>query len=109
MRWRVAMSGGVSGMDRHKGPGTVEVMTADEAVLGGGRYGTGASGYRAMRRAVRRWPERTWAIEGCQGIGRHVARRLIADGEHVGDVPPGLAARTRAFATGPCRKTDATR
>ena len=57
---------------------------------------------------VRRWPERTWAIEGCQGIGRHLARRLLADGEQVVDVPPKLSARTRVFATGQGRKTDAT-
>ncbi len=61
-----------------------------------------------MRRAVRRWPERAWAVEGCQGIGRHIARRLIADGEHVADVPPKLSARTRVFATGQGRKTGAT-
>jgi transposase len=102
------MSAVVIGMDPHKRSATIEVMTGDEAVLGGGRYGTDASGYRAMRRAVRRWPERTWAIEGCQGIGRHIARRLIADGEHVVDVPPKLSARTRVFATGQGRKTDAT-
>ena len=95
-------------MDPHKRSATIEVMTADEAVLGGGRYGTDASGYRAMRRAVRRWPERTWAVEGCQGIGRHIARRLIADGEQVVDVPPKLSARTRVFSTGQGRKTDAT-
>ena len=39
-----------------------------------------------------------WAIEGCQGIGRHIANRLVADGEHVVDVPPKLSARTRVFA-----------
>jgi hypothetical protein len=22
---------------------------------------------------ARRWPERTWAVEGCQGIGGHIA------------------------------------
>ena len=102
------MSAVVIGMDPHKRSATIEVMTADEAVLGGGRYGTDVPGYRAMRRAVRRWPERIWAIEGCQGIGRHIARRLIADGEHVVDVPPKLSARTRVFATGQGRKTDAT-
>jgi hypothetical protein len=63
------MSAVVIGMDPHKRSATIEVMTSDEAVLGGGRYGTDVSGYRA----VRRWPERTWAIEGCQGIGRHLA------------------------------------
>ena len=102
------MSAVVIGMDPHKRSATIEVMTPDEAVLGGGRYGTDVPGYRAMRRAVRRWPERTWAIEGCQGIGRHIARRLIADGEQVVDVPPKLSARTRVFATGQGRKTDAT-
>ena len=65
-------------------------------------------GTAAMLPAVRRWPERTWAIEGCQGIGRHIASRLLADGEQVVDVPPKLSARTRVFATGQGRKTDAT-
>jgi NAD(P)-dependent dehydrogenase (short-subunit alcohol dehydrogenase family) len=60
-----------------------------------------------MLRAVRRWQERTWGVEGCQGIGRHIATRLIADGEHVVDVPPKLSARTRVSATGQGRKTDA--
>ena len=98
----------VIGMDPHKRSATIEVMAGDEAVLAGGRYGTDAAGYRAMLAAVRRWPERTWAIEGCQGIGRHIARRLIADGEQVVDVPPKLSARARVFATGQGRKTDAT-
>jgi transposase len=102
------MSQVIIGMDPHKRSATIEVMTSDETVLGGGRHDTSPSGYRAMRRAVRRWPERTWAIEGCQGIGRHLANRLLADGEHVVDVPPRLSARTRVFATGQGRKTDAT-
>lgn len=83
-------------------------MDSDETVLGRGRYGTHESGYRAMVRAVRHWPERTWAIEGCQGIGGHIDRRLLADGEQVVDVPPKLSARTRVFTTGQGRKTDAT-
>jgi transposase len=102
------MSRVVIGMDPHKRSAAIEVMTGDETVLGGGRYDTSPSGYRAMRRAVRRWPERTWAIEGCQGIGRHLASRLLADGEQVVDVPPKLSALTRVFATGQGRKTDAT-
>ncbi|MEV1319939.1 transposase [Micromonospora arborensis] len=56
----------------------------------------------------RQWRQRVWAIEGCQGIGRHLANRLLADGEQVVDVPPKLSARTRVFATGQGRKTDAT-
>jgi len=82
----------VVGMDPHKRSATIEVMAGDETVLGRGRYGTDGPGYRAMVRAVRHWPQRTWAIEGCQGIGRHIAMRLIAEGEHVVDVPAKLSA-----------------
>jgi transposase len=98
----------IIGMDPHKRSATIEVMASDETVVGGGRYGTDVAGYRAMLAEARRWPERTWAIEGCQGIGRHIANQLLAAGEHVVDVPPKLSARTRVFATGQGRKTDAT-
>ncbi len=47
-----------------------------------------------------------WAVEGCNGIGRHVAQRLVADGETVVDVPAKLSARARVFSTGQGRKTD---
>ena len=102
------MSQVIIGMDPHKRSATIEVMASDETVVGGGRYGTGTAGYRAMLAGAKRWPERTWAIEGCQGIGRHIANRLLADGEDVVDVPPKLSARTRMFASGQGRKTDVT-
>ena len=95
-------------MDPHKRSVTIEVMTADEAVLGGGRFATDTAGFTAMLDYVTRWPERVWAVEGCNGIGRHVALRLLAAGEEVVDVPPKLSARARVFATGQGRKTDAT-
>ena len=66
------------------------------------------AGLAAMRRYVSQFPDRVWAIEGCNGIGHHVAMRLLAVGEEVVDVPPKLSARTRVFATGQGRKTDAT-
>ena len=98
----------VIGMDPHKRSATIEVMTAEEAVIGGGRFGTDRDGYSAMRKFAMQWPDRVWAIEGCAGIGKHIANRLLADGEEVVDVPPKLSARTRVFATGQGRKTDAT-
>jgi hypothetical protein len=82
----------VIGMDPHKRSATIEVMAGDETVLGGGRYATDVEGYRAMLRYARLFTERTWAIEGCNGIGRHIAMRLLADGEEVVDVPPKGAA-----------------
>ena len=98
----------VIGMDPHKRSATIEVMAGDETVLGGGRYATDAAGYRSMLAAAQRFPERAWAVEGCSGIGRHIANRLLGDGEKVLDVPPKLSARVRMFATGQGRKTDAT-
>src|SRR3954466_9624079 len=98
----------VVGMDPHKRSVTIEVMAGDETILGGGRFATTAEGYRAMRAYVAAWPARVWAIEGCAGIGGHVATRLLADGEQVVDVPPKLSARARVFTTGQGRKTDAT-
>ena len=93
---------------RNRLSATIEVMTAQEAVVGGGRFGTDRDGYRAMLQYAKRWPSRVWAIEGCAGIGRHIAMRLLRDGEQVVDVPPKLSARARVFATGQGRKTDAT-
>ena len=98
----------VIGMDPHKRSVTIEVMRPDESVAAGGRFDTDQAGYDAMLEVARAWPERVWAVEGCNGIGRHVALRLLADGEQVIDVPPRLSARVRMFATGQGRKTDAT-
>ena len=98
----------VIGMDPHKRTATIEVMTAGELVVGGGRFTTDTEGYAAMLRYGRQWAERTWAVEGCEGIGRHIVQRLVADGEPVVDVPAKVSARLRFYATGQGRKTDDT-
>ena len=59
-----------------------------------------------MLAAARKFADRVWAVEGCNGIGRHLAHRLVHDGETVFDVPPKLSAQVRVFATGNGRKTD---
>ena len=98
----------VIGMDPHKRSVTIEVMTADESIVGGGRFPTDADGYGRLLGYARQWPERVWAVEGCAGIGKHVADRLVADGEDVVDVPAKMSARVRIFTTGQGRKTDVT-
>ena len=102
------MAAVVIGVDPHKLSATIEAVDDREKVLGGGRFGTDRDGYRQMLAAGRRWPQRVWAVEGSNGIGRHVAQRLVADGETVLDVPAKLSARARVFSTGHGRKTDAT-
>jgi transposase len=93
-------------MDPHKRSATIEVLDERERVLDGGRFGTDRDGYREMLATGRRYPDRVWAIEGCNGIGRHLAQRLVADGELVVDVPAKLSARARVFSAGQGRKTD---
>ena len=97
----------VIGMDPHKRSATIEVLDDDEQPLMGGRFGTDSEGYRLLLAAGRQFSQRLWAVEGCQGVGRHLAQRLVADGETVLDVPAKLSARARVFSTGQGRKTDA--
>lgn len=98
----------IIGMDPHKRSATIEVVDKRERVLEQGRYLTDTAGYKEMLAAGRKWPQRRWAVEGAHGIGKHLAQRLIADGEDVVDVPAKLSARARVFSTGQGRKTDAT-
>jgi transposase len=95
----------IIGMDPHKRSATIEVMSIQETILDGGRFATDAAGYRAMLTFVKRWPERVWAVEGVNGIGHHLAARLVRDGEQVVDVPAKLSARARVFISGQGRKT----
>jgi Transposase len=96
----------IIGVDPHKRSATIEVIDERETVLARGRLGTDSDGYRTMLALGRRFGQRVWAVEGCNGIGRHVAQRLVVDGETVLDVPAKLSARARVFATGQGRKTD---
>jgi transposase len=96
----------IIGVDPHKRSATIEIIDQRERVLGKGRFGTDRDGYQAMLAAGREHTDRVWAVEGCNGIGRHVAQRLVADGETVLDVPAKLSARARVFSTGQGRKTD---
>jgi transposase len=98
--------GVIIGMDPHKRSATIEVINDRGRILAVGRYGTDKTGYADMLRAGRKYEDRLWAIEGCNGIGKHVAHRLVHDGEAVVDVPAKLSAQVRVFATGNGRKTD---
>ncbi|MFC3499924.1 IS110 family transposase [Micromonospora krabiensis] len=96
----------IIGMDPHKRSATIEVVDERGRVLATGRYGTDKAGYAEMLAAGRRYADRVWAVEGCTGIGKHIAHRLVHDDETVLDVPAKLSAQVRVFAAGNGRKTD---
>src|SRR5215469_3507573 len=96
----------IIGMDPHKRSATIEVIDERASILAAGRYGTDKAGYAQMLAAGPKFAGRVWAIEGCNGVGRHIAHRLVASGETVLDVPARLSAQVRVFATGNGRKTD---
>ncbi|MEV1114954.1 transposase [Actinosynnema sp. NPDC049800] len=87
---------------------TIAVLDQRERLLDQGRFGTDNTGYQATLSQGRAWPKRVWAIEGCNGIDKHLSQRLVADGETVVNVLAKLSARTRVFSTGHGRKTDDT-
>jgi hypothetical protein len=97
----------IIGVDPHKLSATIEVVDRHETILASGRFATDKAGYAAMRKHVATWCGRVWAVEGSNGAGKPLAQRLLADGEHVVDVPAKLAARARMLDTGHGRKTDA--
>src|SRR6266480_8049914 len=98
----------IIGVDPHKLSVTIEARDSREILRATGRFGTDSRSYRQLLTVARQWPERIWAVEGANGIGRPLAQRLLTSGEQVLDVPAKLAARARVFGTGQGRKTDAT-
>ena len=98
----------IIGVDPHKRSNTIVVLDDVERELASGRFANDSDGYRAMRALARRWRDRTWAVEGAAGAGKHIAQRLVADREMVLDVPAKQAARVRVYSTGNGRKNDPT-
>src|SRR5215210_9362473 len=94
------------GVDPAKRSHAMAVLDQGETQLGALQVGNDSAGYRDMIRLARRWPERTWAVEGAAGVGVQLAQRLVADGETVLDVPPKLSTRARIFDVGHGRKND---
>jgi len=96
----------IIGVDPHKASNTIVVIDGSEKVLARHRFANDRDGYRALRVAARAHPDRTWAVEGAQGVGLSLAQRLVAEGEQVVDVPAKFSARVRALGGGSGRKTD---
>ena len=92
----------VVGLDPHKLSNTIAVLDRDENVLARRRFDNTVDGLPAMLDAVGEYPDRLWAVEGANGIGRSIAQRLVAIGSWMclrswrrgcGCIRPGTAPR----------------
>lgn len=96
----------IIGVDPHKATHQVVAVDKHEAELA-------QISVRACRTQTSRlmswaepFPDRTWAIEGADGLGYLLSQQLVAAGERVVDVPATLAARTRVLSSGRSNKND---
>jgi transposase len=94
------------GIDPHKGSHTAVAVGAAEEPLGKLRVRACPDQAGKLAGWAQAWPERTWAVEGAPGLGRLLARQLVAAGERVLDVQPRLAARVRLLQTENTGKSD---
>jgi transposase len=95
------------GIDPHKRTHTAVAIDDDRRKLGELDVVASTQMTPALLAWAAAWPgARRWAIEGSDGLGRLLARELVAAGEPVIEVPATLAARARLLRTGHGRKTD---
>jgi transposase len=94
------------GIDPHKGSHTAAAISPAEESLGQLQVRASAAQADRLLTWAKAWPERTWAVEGAEGLGHLLAQQLLSAGERVLDVPPKLAARVRLLATGDINKND---
>ncbi|UGT69596.1 IS110 family transposase [Nocardia gipuzkoensis] len=97
----------VIGVDPHKSTHTATAVDPSTNIdLGSVRIEATLAEYRRLIAWARRWPQRRWAVENADGLGRHLARWLIARGETVLDMPTTATARVRELSRGGRRKND---
>jgi len=94
------------GIDPHKTSLTAVALDPTGRQLSARRITVNAGTYKTLTSWAARWPERRFAVEGANGLGRGIAQLLATAGEDVVDVPATLAARARLLDTGGTRKTD---
>jgi transposase len=97
----------IIGIDPHKATHVAVAIDGDEEAIA--RVEVNAD--RAQTQRLLAWaaplgPERTWAIESADGLGKLLSQQLLAAGEHVVDVPPTLAARVRLLGSTKAAKND---
>lgn len=95
------------GIDPHKATHTAVAVDSNEVVLGEFTLGASTGQVGRLCHWAEAFQNRQWAIESANGLGYLLARKLVAAGETVFDVPPVLASRVRVLGSGRSQKNDA--
>ncbi len=96
------------GIDPHKATHTAVAINETETVLGE----LTVPADRSQIKTLLDWAQnldgggRVWAVEAAGGLGYLLSQQLVANGEHVVDVPPVLASRVRLLGSGRSEKND---
>ncbi|MEV0695480.1 IS110 family transposase [Streptomyces sp. NPDC050388] len=95
------------GVDPHKSTHTATAVEPESNLQAGSmRIEASLTDYRRLLAWAKRWPQRKWAVENANGLGRHLAQWLIARGESVVDIPAAATSRVRELSRGGRRKND---
>jgi transposase len=95
------------GIDPHKSTRTATAIAPDaNHEVASIRIDATLGEYRRLLTWARQWPQRRWAVENAEGLGRHLTSWLLARGEDVVDVSTTATARVRQLSRGGGRKND---
>jgi transposase len=93
-------------IDPHKRSHTAVVLDGDEEIAAQLRVAADRRQVDRLLAWASDWPERIWAVENVNGLGRLLSQQLVLAGEQVVDVPASLSHRTRKLSGKSGRKTD---
>jgi transposase len=96
----------VIGIDPHKRSHTAVVLDDNEEIAAQLRVAADRRQVERLLAWATDWPERIWAVENVNGLGRLLSQQLVMAGEQVVDVPASLSHRTRKLSGKSARKTD---
>jgi transposase len=96
----------IIGVDPHKASHTAVAINTSEVRLDLKKVRAARTQVDHLLAWAEPFPARVWAIEGADGMGYLLAQQLVANGEHVVNVPATLASRARLLGSGRTSKND---
>jgi transposase len=96
----------IIGIDPHKASHTAVAIDENEAPLAEFRLAADRCQAQRLLAWAAPFGDRAWAVESADGLGKLLSQQLVAEGEHVIDVPATLAARVRLLGSTKASKND---